>query len=291
MNPSIVSYGLLALELCPGQTISKTTLSVAEAAEFGALIAADLKPWLGTHTDIDLSLAAAAFDPVEILRPGWPTHTEIARLTHLAPKSQEPRLLCFGHHQGQMPEGLEPDAAYKNGPLRWLPFAISGPASAIDDIQAHWEAELLERGMAGAATALHAQTAFGADIEHARYMTLHDGVAMMAMQYGHMGLEPVWPLIEQALFAAEHSIWLETPPEPLIYLQNGIAHMALLDCHQWARLQTGLEGKSAEQLESHFQHFQMRQRQIAALLEAHGLLVEFDFCADAEHAKATLQRI
>jgi hypothetical protein len=34
----------------------------------------------------------------------------------------------------------------------------------------------------------------------------------------------------------------------------------------------------------------MRQRQIAALLEAHGLQVEFDFCADALTARETLQR-
>ena len=291
MNPSIVSYGLLALELCPGQSLSQPALRVAEAAELGALIAADLKPWLGVHETLDLSLAAAAFDPVEVLRPAWPVHAEIARLSQLAPKSADSRLLSLGQHQGQMPEGLAPDAAFKQGPLRWLPFVLSGGAEAIAEIQTHWEAELLERGMAGAATALYAQRAFGADIEHARYMTLHDGVAMMAMQYGHMGLEPVWPLIEQALFALETAIWLDAPPEPLIYLNKGIAHMALLDCHQWARLQTGLEGKSAEQLETRFQHFQMRQRQMAAVLEAHGLQVEFDFCADAMQAKDTLQRV
>jgi hypothetical protein len=116
-------------------------------------------------------------------------------------------------------------------------------------------------------------------------------VAMMAMQYGHMGLEPVWTLIEQALFAPETAMWLDAPPEPLVYLHEGTAHMALLDCHQWARLQNGLEAKSAEQLEVRFQHFQMRQRQMAAVLEAHGLQVEFDFCADATQARDTLQRV
>ena len=144
--------------------------------------------------------------------------------------------------------------------------------------------------MAGAATALWAQEAFAADIEHARYMTLHDGVAMMAMQYGHNGLESIWPLIETALFAPQQSVWLDAPPEPLVYLKHGTAHIALLDCHAWMQLQSGLEAKNGEQLETLFQMFQMRQRQIAALLEAHGLSVEFDFCADAESARDTLQR-
>jgi hypothetical protein len=34
----------------------------------------------------------------------------------------------------------------------------------------------------------------------------------------------------------------------------------------------------------------MRQRQVAALLEAHGIEVNFDFCPDAKTARETLQR-
>jgi hypothetical protein len=217
-------------------------------------------------------------------------HAEIARLTHLAPKSADARLLCFGAAEDRMPEGLQPDPVHAQGPLRWLPFVLSGPAEQIHAVQDSMEAELMERGMAGAATALCAQEAFAADIEHARYMTLHDGVAMMAMQYGHSGLEPVWPLIETALFAPQQAAWLDAPPEPLVYVNSGTAHIALLDEHAWVKLQSGLEGKNGEQLETLFQMFQMRQRQIAALLEAHGLSVEFDFCADAESARDTLQR-
>jgi len=290
MNPSIVSYGLLALELCPGQHLAHPALPVAESAELGALMAADLKSWMVGHTGIDLSLAAAGFDPVEILRPGWPIHTEIARLAKLAPNSPEARLLCLGAHEGRMPAQLNPDPVFAQGPLRWLPFVLSGPADAMSELQPRLEADLLERGMAGAATALYAQTQFGVAIEHARYMTLNDGVAMMVMQYSHIGLEPVWPLIEQSLFAPDKGIWLDAPPEPLVFAAKGVAHIALFDCHQWLRLQPGLDAKSSEQLELMFQHYQMRQRQIAALLEAHGLQVEFDFCADAKTAHQTLLR-
>jgi hypothetical protein len=64
----------------------------------------------------------------------------------------------------------------------------------------------------------------------------------------------------------------------------------MLDCHQWAIMQSNISDKNCEQLESQFQMFQMRQRQLAALLEAHGIEVHFDFCADAKTARQTLQR-
>lgn len=290
MLESVYSYGLLALELSPGSPAAHSTLSVADVERLGALIAGDLRPWCLPHNNIDISLAGALFDPVEILRPLWPVHAELARLSHLAPKSSGARLLCLGADDGRMPAGLQPEPDYRNGPLRWMPFVISGPAEQLLPVQNGMEAELMERGMAGAATALLCQELFGAAIEHARYMTLHDGVAMMAMQYGHNGLEPVWPLIENALFAPEREVWLDSTPEPLIYLNRGIAHIAMFDYHQWALLQAGADAKSGAQLEQRFEMFQMRQRQIAALLQAHGLEVHFDFCPDAESARATLQR-
>lgn len=290
MFEPVYSYGLLALELSPGTPASHATLSVGDAERLGTLIAGDLRPWCAPHRDIDISLAGALFDPVEILRPLWPVHAELARLSHLAPKSSGARLLCLGADDGRMPAGLQPEPDYRNGPLRWMPFVISGPAEQLLPVQNGMEAELMERGMAGAATALLCQELFGAAIEHARYMTLHDGVAMMAMQYGHNGLEPVWPLIETALFAPEQSAWLDSEPEPLIYLNQGIGHIAMLDYHQWAIAQPDASIKSGEQLETRFQMYQMRQRQLAALLQAHGLEVHFDFCPDNASAREILQR-
>jgi len=283
------SYGLLALELSPGQAIGQLQLTVTQAGELGILMADDLRQWIAPHTDIDITLAGACFDPVEILRPHWPVHRELARLHHLAPKSAEARLLSLGSDSGSMPEGLQPDADFQAGPLRLIPFVLSGPVAAMASVQERLEAELMERGMAGAGTALAAQGLFSAVIEHARYMTLHDLVALMAMQYGHNGLEAVWPIIETALFAPEQSIWLDAAPEPLVFFRANTAHIALLDCHQWAQMQPAPDGMSCEQLESQFQMYQMRQRQIAALLGAHGIGVDFDFCADARSARETLQ--
>lgn len=290
MIDPIYSYGLLALELSPGHAIGNTQLSVADAGALGGLMADDLRQWIAPHADIDISLAGACFDPVEILRPQWPLHRELARLSHLAPKSADARLLCIGADAGHMPEGLQPNPDFQAGPLRLIPFVLSGPAASVAGVQDRMEAELMERGMAGADTALAAQSLFGAVIEHARYMTLHDLVALMSMQYEHNGLAPLWPMIETALFAPHKDIWLDAAPEPLIFLKASTAHIAMLDSHQWAQMQTDIKGKDCEQLERQFQMFQMRQRQIAALLEAHGIEVNFDFCPDARTACETLQR-
>ena len=65
------------------------------------------------------------------------------------------------------------------------------------------EENLLEKGMAQAATAFFAQRAFNAPMEHARYLSLNDLLAMTAMQYEHAGIAPLWPLIESALLTPE----------------------------------------------------------------------------------------
>ena len=63
--------------------------------------------------------------------------------------------------------------------------------------------------MAQADTALALQDGLGARIEHIRYLSLHDLLAMMAMQYQNVGLDALWSLLEHALLgpmlAQEHA--------------------------------------------------------------------------------------
>ncbi|HWS41232.1 MAG TPA: hypothetical protein VN247_08115 [Arenimonas sp.] len=289
MIDSIYSYGLLAIELCPGQQMAYAELTVAQASQLAEAVAGDLKTWIEPLNDIDISVAGVAYDPVEILRPGWPLHQELAKLSLLAPKSLEARVMSIGANTNGMPDALRPHIEFQNGPLRLIPYVLSGPATSIAQVQNTLEEDLMERGMASASTALLAQELFSVAIEHARYMTLHDLVALMAMQYNHNGLEPVWPIIETALLAPQKTYWLEAPPEPLIFFEKNTAHIAMLDYHQWALLQPDAKDLNCEQFERQFQMFQMRQRQIASLLEAHGLEVNFDFCPNAAMAKQVLQ--
>jgi hypothetical protein len=82
--------------------------------------------------------------------------------------------------------------------LRLLPFVLHGDAQAMAEAGARLEQVLLDTGMAGAQTALDVQAAFGADIEHARFMTLRDLAARKAMQYEHAGLAQVWPRFSES---------------------------------------------------------------------------------------------
>ncbi|MEP6634386.1 MAG: hypothetical protein ABJA62_09280, partial [Luteimonas sp.] len=141
-----------------------------------------------------------------------------------------------------------------------------------------YERELMERGMAGAQTALLAQEAFGLRVEHARYLTLHDLCAMTAMQYEHAGLAPLWPLLETALLSPAREAWLDAPPEPLMHYTDGEARIALFMPEAWqARYARGVQDEP-ERLQRAFAQFEARQRQFAAVLMAHGVTVTFAHC-------------
>ena len=161
-----------------------------------------------------------------------------------------------------------------------------GEAGVVASVGDRFERELIERGMAGAGTALAAQEAFGLVIEHARYLTAHDLAAMTALQYEHAGLAPLWPLLETALLEPDGEAWLDAPPEPLVHYIDGEARIALFEPRAWKQRYAPEEPcdmpEGRAKLERQHQHFQARQRQIAAVLGAHGVAVNFVHCAEGE---------
>lgn len=292
------ALGALALELSPGSGTGRDTLPQAEAGPLAALVAADLARFEPAAAGLDCTLVAAHFDPVELLRPGWPLHQELWQLAAKAPRAPGggARILAFGSHEGQLPGALSPSPEYAGGPLRLLPFVLDGGAATVSAVSARFEADLMEEGMAGAGTALAAQEAFGVQVEHARYMTIHDLCAMTAMQYEHAGIEALWPVLETALLSPAREAWLDAAPEPLLhYAGNGQVRMALFAPAAW-RAHYAPEGgadvdeaASLQRLERLYAHFEARQRQLASLLRAHGLAVEFIHCqADARAELAAL---
>jgi hypothetical protein len=276
--------GALALELAAGHPPARMALPQAEAGALAARIAADLAAFAPDAARLELVVIGAHYDAVELLQPGWPLHQRLARLAERAPRDAGVggRVIAFGAHDGALPEGLTPSADFAGGPLRVVPFVLRADdetlATAVGE---RFERELLERGMAGAATALDAQARFGLQVEHARYLTLHDLVAMMALQYEHAGLAPLWPLLEAALLAPTHEECLDAPPEPLVRYAAGEAHIALFAPDAW-RARYGAGAEDGAQLERRFAQFQARQRQFAAVLEAHGVPVTFDHCNRGE---------
>lgn len=283
-------FGALALELAPASLASRLSVSQARAAELAEHVATDLARHVGGDATVQLSVLAAHFDPVELLRPGWPLHQALAQFGASAPGHRDAaRVIAFGSHQGALPEALAADANFVGGPLRLVPWVLAGEASAMAPVIAALEASLLETGMAGAATALLAQELFGAQVEHARYLTVHDLAALMAMQYEHAGLAGLWPLIESALLAPHEQRWLDAAPEPLLHLVDGRVRMATLDIDAWADAGLAPEHITSDRLASAYAAFCARQRQFTALLSAHRIDLDLCVCAAGRDPRELLR--
>lgn len=293
-------FGALALELAPGHAAPAAALTQDAAGTLADRIAQDLAVIVPEAATLELVMVAAHYDPVELLRPGWPLHQRLAQLAARAPGSASltggGRLVAFGSHDGQWPDGLAPVAEHAGGALRLLPWALRGEADVLARVGEQFEHALLERGMAGAATALLAQEAFDLKIEHARHLTVHDLTAMTAMQYEHAGLGPLWPLLEAALLAPDNEQWLDAPPEPLLHYCDGEVRIAMLSPHAWQHRYAAADtpaddddAQAAAALQHRHRQFEARQRQFAAVLGAHGVPVTFVYCDrdsdDHEHLR------
>lgn len=268
--------GVFALELSDDATPARPALAQSAAGELARLLGRDLGVLVPGARELDLSFAAAHFDPAELLRPGWPIHRRLDELRQRAPQAgQGARIIAFGADaSGAVPLPFQADPQLAGGRLRVLPYLFVGDAQATEAVAAQMEDKLLDLGMAQADTALCAQEAFGLRIEHARYLTLHDLLAMTALQYRNQGLDPLWDLLETALLAPEAEAWLDAPPEPLLRLVGGEVRIAMLGAEDWRQRCASAEQDQAR-LARGFAMFEARQRQFTAVLQAHGVPVVF----------------
>jgi hypothetical protein len=285
-TPDLQLLGALALELAPGSHAQRTALAQGDAGALAQKMAQDLSGFADGADALQLVTVGAHYDVVELLRPGWPLHRELDQLAARAPGDAAGRVIAFGAHADTLPGALTPQDEYGGGPLRLVPFVLGGEADIATRVGDLFERDLMERGMAGAATALLAQDAFGLKVEHARYLTLHDLAAMMAMQYEHAGLAPLWPILEAALLAPDAEEWLDSNPEPVVHYTEREARIAMFTPQAWRERYApeaahATEGQ-CDKLERAFEFFQARQRQFAAVLQAHGIPVTFVHC-DAQH--------
>ena len=279
--------GALALELAPGSSAQRDALAQSQAGALATCIARDLATLAPAAAALQLVLVGAHYDAVELLRPQWPLHQALAQLAARAPGARASgdggRIVAFGAHEGRLPDSLAPAAEFSGGPLRLLPWLLEGDAAVAAQVSNDFEHDLIERGMAGAETALLAQEAFGLQVEHARYLTVHDLAALMALQYEHAGLAPLWPIVEAALLAPDAEEWLDAPPEPAVHYVQREARIALPSPQAWRARYAPDVAEDCDTLERRFALFQARQRQFAAVLQAHAIAVTFVHCdADAD---------
>lgn len=283
-NPQVVR-GLVALELAADNPIGKAALAQDATGELAGLIGRDLKALAPGADQLDLVFAASHFDPAEALRPGWPLHRRLAELRERAPRAADgqARIIAFGADpHGKVPQPLQAEPELANGQLRVLPFLLIGDPAIVSEVGERMEQVLLDTGMLQADTALKAQEAFGARVEHARYLTAHDLAAMTALQYRNQGLDVLWSVIEAALLDPQREIVFNAPPEPMLRYVDGEARIALFTPDVWRRHYVLRGDGDPAKIERIHQLFQARQRQFAAVLRAHGVDVTFAHCSDGD---------
>ena len=265
-TPPLALPAVLALELSPGETPRQLTLSRDEAAELAELIAADLHALVPQVSEARLALVGALFDTVELLRPGFPVWATLDELARRVPRGHLENVVAFGTHDGHMPaQPLEPDTAYADGPMRLLPLSLLVPESLAEALSERLEVELVGRGEAGTLTADWLMRTLGVQLEHVRYLSRNDLLALTCVQYEHVNLASLWTLLEAALLTPyREESTLSARGLALRYTSGQVQAQTPAS---WLRTQS----TATEQRTHDFAGVLFELRQYAALLEAHGL--------------------
>lgn len=265
-QPLIALPAVLALELMPGQAPAAATLTRDQAAALAALVAADLHALVPRIGEARLALAGALFDPVELLRPGFAVWATLDELARRVPRGTLEHVVAFGTHDGQMPaQMLTPEPEHAGGALRLVPVSVLAPETLATQLANQMEVELVGRGEAGSPTADWLMRTLGVRLEHARYLSRNDLLALTCVQYEHVNLAPLWALLEAALLTPDR--------EETVLSARGLALRYAAGAVQAASPAGWLAGQSGDPAtRAHaFAGLLFELRQYAALLEAHRL--------------------
>jgi hypothetical protein len=269
---SLVALSIvLAVELSPGEHPQRLSLSRDEAADLAALVADDLHTLVPEVAQARLALGGAVFDAVELLRPGFPVWATLDELARRVPRGPLGNVVAFGHYEGRMPaQPLEPEPAYADGPMRLLPLSLLAAEEMADALSERLEVELVGRGEAGARTADWLMRTFGVRLEHARYLSRNDLLALTCVQYEHVNLASLWQVLEAAML---------TPYRPETTLSARGLALRYADGKVWmqspAQWLAAQSGEIAERSHA-FAGAVFELRQYAALLQAHGVTLQLE---------------
>lgn len=263
--------GVLALELPPQTEMTRLALERDEAETLAGHMADDLRELLPDVQAGKLAVSGAHFDSTELLRPDFPVFTTLETLA----SGLDAEVVAFGNRDGRMPaEPLVPDATMQGAALRLIPFTLMVPPDQVETLGAAMETELVGRGEAGTRTADWLMRCFDVQLEHARYFSRHDLLALVCVHYEHVNLAPLWTLVEAALLTPERE---ETTlsAHGLTWRQVGSRAIAQSP-GDWLARQTDVSDPAHELAGIVFE-----LRQYVALLQAHRIPIAFE---SGEHA-------
>lgn len=260
--------GVLALELAPDEQPERLSLERDEAETLAGHMADDLRGLLPGIEEGKLVVAGAHFDSTELLRPGFPAFTTLDGLA----ARMNGGVLAFGTRDGHMPaQPLVPDPSLTGGALRLIPWTIMVNPQLAETLGPAMETELVGRGETGTYTADYLMRHLGVQLEHARYFSRHDLMALVCVHYEHVNLASLWQLIEAALLAPER--------EERVLSAHGLAWRHA-DGHARAQTPGRWLAEHADAAGDELAHtlagivFELRQ--YAALLAAHHIPLAFE---------------
>lgn len=262
---------VLALEPAGGEAPPPLTLDREQAAELANWVATDLQGLLPGVEQARLALAGALFDPVELLRPGFPVWSTLDELTRRVPRGTLQNVVAFGRYDGHMPApALQPSEEFAAGPLRLLPMSLLVSADDRDALAEQIELQLIGRGEVGTRTADWLMRTLGTRLEHVRYLSRNDLLALTCVQYEHVNLASLWSLLETALLTPERpESCLSARGLPLRYADGAVRVQSPA---QWLAAQGGDHDARVHA----FAGVLFELRQYAALLQAHRLPLQLE---------------
>jgi hypothetical protein len=264
-------HGVLALECIPDASPDRLVLDRDESEHLAGLLGADLAGLLPDLAGTRLAVAGALFDAAQLLRPGFPAYTTLDELASRLPRERG-GIVAFGAHEGRMPvQPLTPDPSLAGSPMLYLPWILQAAPEQGQALGEAMETELIGRGEAGTQTADYLMRTLGVRLEHARYLSRHDLMAMTCVQYEHAGLAPLWTVLEAALLdphGTESTV--SARGLPLRY-EAGAVHVA----SPLAQLRS-VDLESPDEAAHTLAGWIFELRQYAAVLAAHQLPLRID---------------
>lgn len=249
----------------------KLVLSQDEIKQLNEQISKELQVIIPHLDDSSYAIVGGFYQSSELLQPGFPIHSELRQYANAALKGENNRRnqLVIGANitdeKLKLPEGLALNPDVLPTPLLLLPFVILTDDEETKEI---FEKNLMHKGMGSKQLLQQLQDIIGVKIRHTNFMTILDLAAMMHNHLQMAGFEPLWQLLEQAIFNQEPETKIKTPQFNEFYLSKKIVFTPFFSYMMWGHKGSGKDLKNKQEA---YLHYTQVQRQHVATLKEHGL--------------------
>ena len=260
--------GMLTIEtFFDGSTLPKLVLEQDVIKSLNIQISKELQSIIPHLDDSTYAIVGGLFQSSEILQPGFPIHNQLRQYANAALKGENNRRnqLVIGANDSKLPKGLMRNNKAQITPLLLMPFVIITENQETKDI---FETQLMHKGMSSVDLLQQLQNAIGVKIRHVNFMSVLDLAAMMHNHLQMAGFEPLWNILEQALFNENPETKAITRQHNEFYLSKKIVFTPFFSYQTWSKYGPG---KDLDNKEEAYLHYTQVQRQHVATLKEHGI--------------------